>query len=327
MTVADGAAFSLANRIGEAASRIPPEFRDSPQFVSDGLSLLAGSPVVVKVETVNPLGCFKGRGSWLCLADLAERGVLNERRGVIAVSSGNFGQGVSYAARAFGTKATIVARARANPTKLERIRRLGATLVLLDGEADLFAEAERLAADGNFELVVDGRDQSTVIGAGTLATEIVAATERGVLPELEAIYVPVGDGALINGIGTWFKHRGRATRVIGVQSSSAPAVARSWRERRVLSAPTTDAIADGIDIPRPHEQSLALMVEVADDVQLVDDAELRDAQGELSTELGIGVELAASAGWAALRRTRRDRPAGVVITGSNRHPEPVFREP
>ena len=100
--------------------RIHPAFRNSPQFVHEGLSVRAGVPIIVKVETVNPIRAFKGRGTWLAVAGLAGEGSIGPGRPVVAASTGNFGQGVAFAARDHYVPAVIFADEHANPTKLDR---------------------------------------------------------------------------------------------------------------------------------------------------------------------------------------------------------------
>ena len=98
-----------AQAIQGALERIPRVFRNSPQFISDPLSAVAGVPVVVKLETANPIGSFKGRGTWLAISELAASGEVGERRGVVVASAGNFGQGVAYAGRALGVPVVVFA--------------------------------------------------------------------------------------------------------------------------------------------------------------------------------------------------------------------------
>src|SRR5258707_649906 len=93
--------------IRSALAMIHPAFRASAQYEHDGLSERAGVPVVVKVETVNPIRAFKGRGTWLAIEGLVAQGTIGPERPVVAASTGNFGQGVAFAARAFGVPAIV----------------------------------------------------------------------------------------------------------------------------------------------------------------------------------------------------------------------------
>ncbi len=308
-----------ADLIRSSHLRVPAAFRDMPQFVSEPLSELIGASVVVKAETANPIGCFKGRGTWLALADLALHGEVGEGRGVIVASAGNFGQGVAYACRALGVPAVVVAAATANPAKVDAMRRLGADVILVGEDFDVArAAAADLARETGQRLLIDGQDPWIAIGAGTIALEITDATERDEVPALSALYVPVGNGSLIAGIGTWLRHAAPFTRVIGVQAARAPAMTLSWAARRAIETEQADTVADGIAARVPVAEALELMLSVVDEMLLVDEAAIIDATAELSAALPFSVEPAAGAGWAAIRQTApHSGPVGLVLTGGN----------
>lgn len=304
--------------IAAARERIPGAFRDMPQFVAEPLTERFGAPVVVKAESVNPVGCFKGRGTWLAVAELAAAGVVGERRGLVVASAGNFGQGVAYAARAHNIPVTVYAATTANVAKLAAMRRLGADVRLAGEDFDAAREAAAAhARDGAAHLLIDGEDPWIAIGAGTLAAELTDGIEAGHLPELVALYVPVGNGALIGGIGAWLAEQRPAVRLIGVQAEAAPAMTLSWKERRAIETATADTVADGIAARVPVPEALALMLRHVDDMVLVSEAEILAAQAELAADLPLSVETAAAAGWAAARRHDRPEPIGFVLTGGN----------
>ena len=304
--------------IEAAHGRIPVELRDSPQFVHDGLSSVAHKPVIVKVETANPIRTFKGRGTWLCVAGLAEERRATADRAVVAASTGNFGQGVAYAARAHGVRAAVYAHAAANPHKLERIEALGAEVVRAGRDFDEAREAaeERARAEG-WTLLVDGEDPRIAVGAGTLALEVTRGTERGELPAVETAWVPVGNGSLISGVGTWLRSGAPGSRVVGVQSDAAPSMALSWHAGRPIETEAAATYAEGIATRVPVPEALEDMRGVVDAIALVDEDAIRSAQRDLADALGITVEGAASAAWAALLRDDRDGPALLIVTGSN----------
>lgn len=311
-----------AETIRSAHQRIPSAFRDSPQFISEPLSEQIGLAVVVKLETPNPIGSFKGRGTWLALSELVEAGRVGEERGVVVASAGNFGQGVAYAARAMKVPVTVMAATTANPAKVAGMRRLGADVRLVgeDFDAARLAAAD-LALRTGWHLLVDGEDPWIAIGAGTIALEVTDASAAGELPSLERFYVPVGNGALIAGIGTWIRSTTPSTRVIGVQAAGAPAMTLSWRERRPIETPTADTVADGIAARVPVPEALALMLEVVDEMLLVDEDQIVAATNQLSGALPSTIEPAAGAAWAAVRAAEAQRGAiGLVVTGGNVSP-------
>jgi threonine dehydratase len=272
---------------------------------------------VVKAETANPIGCFKGRGTWLAVGELVADGTVGERRGLVVASAGNFGQGVAYAARAHGVPLVVFAATTANGRKVAAMRRLGAE-VRLAGE-DFDAARDAAAAhvrDSGWHLLVDGQDPWIAIGAGSMAVELTDGIEAGDLPDPAALYVPVGNGALIGGIGAWLKAQRPGVRLIGVQAEEAPAMTLSWRERRAIETPTANTVADGIAARVPVPEALELMLRHVDGMELVSEDEIVDAQRQLRRDLPFTVETAAAAGWAAARR-HRPEPIGIILTGGN----------
>ena len=308
-----------AEAIRAAHQRIPRAFRDSPQFISEPLSAEIGIPVVVKLETANPIGSFKGRGTWLAVSELLAAGRVGERQGVVVASAGNFGQGVAYAGRAMKIPVIVFAATTASPTKVAAMRRLGAEVreVGDDFDAARLAAAD-LAAGSGWHLLVDGEDPWISIGAGTIALELTNATAAGDLPALERLYVPVGNGALIAGIGTWLRSAASSTRVIGVQAAAAPAMTLSWRERRPIETPRADTIADGIAARVPVPEALALMIGVVDEMLLVGEDQIVAATRDLSRALPSAIEPAAGAAWAAIEAAGAHGGAiSVLVTGGN----------
>ena len=181
-------------------------FRDTPQYVHEGLSAALGVPVIVKVETVNPIRSFKGRGTWTVIQALAAEGRIGPDRPVVCVSAGNFGQGVAYAARALGIPTVVFCSTRANRGKVARMRALGAEVIEVGDDFDTARGAsEAYAAEHEAELLVDGDDARISTGAATLALELTDAVAAGTLPAPAVIAVPVGNGALLNGVGSWLR--------------------------------------------------------------------------------------------------------------------------
>jgi threonine dehydratase len=308
-----------AEAIHAAYARIPAAFRDTPQYVAEPLSERLGVPVVVKVETANPIGCFKGRGTWLAVNELAAAGEVGESRGLVVASAGNFGQGVAYASRELGIPLVVFAAATASPVKVAAMRRLGAEVRLVGEDFDAAgAAAATHVAESGWRLLVDGQDPWTTIGAGTMALELTDAVEAGDLPALEALYVPVGDGALIGGIGTWLRHAAPETRVIGIQASEAPAVTLSWRAGHPIETERAETVADGLAARVPLPEALEVMRSSVDEMMLVEEDAILNAQAELSTALPLAVEASAAVGWAAMRAAAAHTGAvGLILTGGN----------
>jgi threonine dehydratase len=306
--------------IRAARSLIDPVFLDSPQYAHDGLSASAGRPVVVKVETVNPIGAFKGRGTWLAVRHLAEAGRLSSDRPLVVASTGNFGQGCAYAGRAFGVPVVVFADESANQVKMDRIRRFGADVRLAGRDFDAAREASATyATETEGELLVDGDDPWIATGAATLATELTDAATSDRLPALANAYIPVGNGSLIVGVAAWLRAVAPGCRVVGVQSEAAPSMTLSWRAGRPIETDTAATFADGIATRVPVAAALEAMVGRVDDMLLVSEDAIRTAQAELTTALGVTVEGGAAASWAGLLAdgAAAQGPSLVLVTGSN----------
>jgi len=149
------------DRIREAATVIDPVFLHTPQYVCEPLSDQLGVTIVLKVESINPIRSFKGRGTDFLLHRLA-----GDRTGIVCASAGNFGQGMAYACRKRGRPLTVFAARGANPLKVERMRALGAKVELQGDDFDEAKDAARRHATENGELYVeDGRLGAIAEGA------------------------------------------------------------------------------------------------------------------------------------------------------------------
>jgi threonine dehydratase len=299
------------DRIREAYEVIDRVFLDSPQFVCEPLSDQLGVTTVLKVECVNPIRSFKGRGTDYLLHRLGPR-----PGGFVCASAGNFGQGMAYAARTRGGRLTVFAAVSANPLKVSRMRALGATVVLEGADFDAAKDVGKRHADATGALwVEDGLAPEIAEGAGTIALELGRAKEK-----LDAVLVPLGNGSLVNGIGTWVKRFSPATRVIAVSATGAPAMQLSWHAGRAMSTPSIETIADGIGVRVPVPEAVAGMRSAVDDVMLVTDEDLIAAMRMLQVDAGLLVEPAGAAGLAAVVKRQTDfagKRVAVILTGGN----------
>ena len=295
----------LPERIKAGVAEIPAVFQRTPQFVAERLSLELGRCAVVKVETLNPIGSFKGRGTSLLTREL------DPAREWVCSTAGNFGQGVAFAARQRGAKVQVYVSPAVPGGKVASMRRLGATVDVCDRPTEVAREyAEET---GERQLVVDGLDPAMAEGAGTIGLELAAAGP------FDAAVVQLGDGALISGVACSLKSASPQTRVIGVCASGSPAMARSFAAGRPISDPGTGTIATAIAIEEPVPESFARVTALVDDVVLVDDDELRAAMTLIADALGVLVEPAGAAGVAALRRYGDEifgARVAVILTGA-----------
>ncbi len=309
-------AVPTVEEIHRAAERLDPAFAGSPLLTGTALDG-TGARVALKVETLNPIRSFKGRGAttWM-------REVGSGSDGVVCASAGNFGQGLAYAARAAGIGCRVFVGAGANPGKVEAMRRLGARVEVGGPDYDAAIATARAAADaGGLRFVQDGRDPWIAAGAATVAVELTAA---GVVPDVAL--VPVGNSALILGVAQWLRHHRPDVRIVGVCAAEAPAPALSWRAGRVVATPSAATVADGIGVREPFPESVTGMVDLVDDMVLVGEAELRAACRRVAADLGLLVEAAGAAGVAALLADParyRDRTVFTPLCGGHLPPDAI----
>jgi threonine dehydratase len=295
------------DRIAEAAEVVDPAFRNTPQFIHAALSRELGRDLVLKIETLNPIRSFKGRGADYYMRDLSPG------QHVVCASAGNFGQAIAYAGRARDVAVTVFAAKQANPLKVDRMRELGADVVL---DGDDFDAAKARARDHAAErsecvFVEDGQDPRIAEGAGTIAVELAPL-------DLDAVIVPVGNGALISGIGSWLKAHSPRTRIVGVCAEAAPSMAISWRSGEPTATDTATTIADGIAVRVPVPEAIEWMRDVVDDIVLVSEAQIRQALWTIRDAVGMIVEPAGAMGVAgALVRRLSGATQATIVTGSN----------
>jgi threonine dehydratase len=296
-------------RIAEASRIIDPVFLDSPQFLAESPGRELGCRLVVKVETMNPIRSFKGRGTEFLTASLEGKPHLT------CATAGNFGQGMAWSARKRGFPITVFSATTANPLKVERMRALGAEVRQVGRDFDeAHQAATEFAAATGARLVEDGRDVEIAEGAGTIGSELVRWPEP-----FDSVVVPLGDGALLAGIARWVKAHSPTTRMVGVCAAGAPAMERSWRTGKLCDLPA-HTIADGIAVTSPFAEALSDITGVIDEVVLVDDDSIVAAIRRAHGDLGVVLEPAGAAALAAVMTHPghfRGQLAGVVLSGGN----------
>lgn len=278
-------------RIHAASQVIDPVFLNSPQFVSDPLGARLGCRIVLKVETINPIRSFKGRG-----AECFTAGLPADVTALVCASAGNFGQGLAWAARRRGIALDVFASTRANPLKLERMRALGANVHQAGDDFDSAKDVAREWARANGRRYVeDGREPGIAEGAGTIAVELLSAG----LP-LDVMLVPLGNGALLGGMAAWARASVPRLQIIGVVAVGAPSMMLSWQRGRPIPTESADTIADGIAVRVPIPEAVRSLDGLVDDIVAVTDEHIRQAMRLLLMEVGLLVEPAGAVGVAAL---------------------------
>jgi threonine dehydratase len=295
---------------------IRPYIRRTPVIQVDPSELDASAPALpvgtLKLEQLQCAGSFKARGAFtnLLLRDVPPAGV-------VAASGGNHGVAVAYAAHRRGVPAKVFVPTVSAPAKIERIRQLGADLVVT-GEryADALAAAQEWVQRSGAMSVHAYDQRETILGQGTLGLELAAQVS-----DLDTVLVPVGGGGLIAGIASWFAG---TVRVVGVEPDGAPTLSYARAAGQPADAPAGSVAADALAPRRVGELVFPITQSYVDDVVLVGDASILAAQRALWQAFRIAAEPAASVGIAALLAGAYKPAAGehvaVVISGANMSP-------
>lgn len=295
-----------------ARRRIAPYLPRTPLFGYPALDELLGATVAVKHENHLPIGAFKVRGGVNLVALLSD----DERaRGIISASTGNHGQSIAYASRLFGVRAVICVPEGANPVKVAAIESLGAEILVQGRDFDDARErCEALALEKRFRYVHSGNEPELIAGVATGALEIFEDD-----PATEVIIVPVGGGSGAAGACIVAKAIDPAIRVVGVQSSAAPAAYRSWKEGGLVED-RMETYAEGLATRTAFELPQQILRHHLDDFVLVSDDQIRAAQATLLTvtkNLVEGAGAAAFAGACRLRDELAGQRVAVVMSGGN----------
>lgn len=303
-------------RIAQASSLIDPVFLNSPQFLAESLGEQLGCRLLVKVETLNPIRSFKGRGAEFLAA------TLEGRPSLVCASAGNFGQGMAFAARKRGLSLIVFAATSANPLKIARMRALGAEVRQVGQDFDAAKEAARaFAAASGARFIEDSKDVETAEGAGTIGVELLRWPEP-----FDTLLIPLGNGALLAGIASWVKAHQPATQIIGVCAAGAPAMERSWRTGQLVAFEQISTIADGIGVRLPVPEALTDLKGIVDDLLLVDDSAMLSAMRLAHRELGLVLEPSGAVALAALRSDParfRGQLVGAILCGGNLTPAQI----
>ena len=306
----------------DAAARVVyAAMAPTPQQRWPLLDARCGTAVWVKHENHTPVGAFKVRGGLVYFDHL--RRTQPDVAGVVAATRGNHGQSVAFAAARYGIPAAVVVPHGNSVTKNAAMRALAAELIERGHDFQASLEASMAIAAERGWHMVPSFHELLVHGVASYSLELLRA-----IPDLDARYVPIGLGSGICGAIAARDALGLKTRIVGVVSAAAPAVARSLEANRVVSHEVTTRIADGMACRTPNAEALDILRGGVDHVVEVTDEEIEEAVRALFADTHNVVEGAGAAGLAALLRERdrlRGKTAGIVLTGANIDPGPFAR--
>ena len=252
----------------EEASEIVKKVINRTKLVySEYFSETSGNKVYLKPENMQYTGAYKVRGAYYKISTLSKE---DRAKGLITASAGNHAQGVAYAAKIYGSKATIVMPTTTPLIKVNRTKAYGAEVVLHGNVYDdACAYALKLAEETGGTFIHPFDDEQVATGQGTIAMEIFKD-----LPTVDIILVPIGGGGLATGVSTLAKMLNPNVKVIGVEPAGANCLQESLRQGKVVSLPTVDTIADGTAVKTPGKNIFPYLQENIDDIITIDDHEL-----------------------------------------------------
>ena len=252
----------------EEASELVKKVTNPTKLIySEYLSAQTGAKVYLKPENMQHTGAYKIRGAYYKISTLTDE---ERSRGLITASAGNHAQGVAFAAKQFGCKATIVMPTVTPLIKVNRTKSFGADVVLHgDVYDDAYAYACKLAEENGYTFVHPFNDLDVATGQGTIAMEIVQE-----LPTVDYILAPIGGGGLITGISTLAKMLNPKIKVIGVEPAGAACMKASLKKGEVVTLPHVNTIADGTAVQTPGKKIFPYIQKNLDDIITIEDDEL-----------------------------------------------------
>lgn len=307
--------INLSPQVFQSARAIvSPHVYHTPLLTSRLLSEKSGFDIRLKAEIFQRTGSYKIRGPLNKFAHLSDE---QRRRGVICSSAGNHAQGVALAAKLKGMRAVVVMAENATPSKIEATRAYGAEVVLHGSIWDEANEkAKQLCEERGLTYIHPFDDPDLIAGQGTLGLEIYEDW-----PEVEVAIVPIGGGGLISGVSMALKGLNPKIRVVGVESSGAPAMKLSVEKDQLVTLDQVNCIIDGLKVKRVGEHTFDAVRQFVDEIVALPDSKIFEAIIWIMSHCKLVVEGAAAASVAAVLNGLIKAPAGskvvCVLSGGN----------
>ena len=299
------------DKFEEASEKVKEVTTETKLVYSDYFSQQTGNKVYLKPENMQFTGAYKVRGAYYKISTLTEE---ERQRGLITASAGNHAQGVAYAAKRYGAKATIVMPTTTPLIKVNRTKSYGAEVVLYgDVYDEACAKAYELAEEHGYTFIHPFDDPAVATGQGTIAMEIFQE-----LPLVEYILVPIGGGGLATGVSTLAKLLNPKIKVIGVEPAGANCMQESLKTGEVVTLPQVNTIADGTAVKTPGSKIFPYIQENLDDIITVHDDELIVAFLDMVENHKMIVENSGLLTVAALKHLSvKDKRVVSILSGGN----------
>jgi threonine dehydratase len=297
-----------------AARRLIERYLNPTAFhESISLGRAFGLRLWIKYENHQPTVAFKVRGTLNRILNISSE---EAGRGVVTASAGNHGQGVCYAARLRGIRATIIVPDQANPDKVEAMRNLGANVVFAGRDFDEADQrARKLEAEEGFVYFHAANDPWIIAGHGTVGLEMMEQE-----PDLDALVVPVGAGGLISGVALAAKTLNPQIEILGVQAKDCAPYFKSRELGRLTAVESADTFAEGLASRRPTPLPFAMIDRLVDDIIVATEEEMRRAIVlllEKTHNLAEGAGAAGTAGVVKLHQRLAGKKVGTILSGGN----------
>lgn len=298
-------------RFEEASEVVKKVTLETKLVYSDYLSKQTGCRVFLKPENMQFTGAYKLRGAYYAMSTLTEE---ERAKGVITASAGNHAQGVAYAAKCYGVKATIVMPTTTPLMKVNRTKGYGAEVVLYGDVYDEACEkAYELAAEQGYTFIHPFDDLRVATGQGTIAMEIFKE-----LPLVDYILVPIGGGGLATGVSTLAKMLNPKIKVIGVEPAGANCLQESIKADKIVTLPKVSTIADGTAVKTPGAKLFPYLKENLDDIITVEDQDLIVAFLDMVENHKMVVENSGLLTVAALKQLNvKEKRVVSILSGGN----------
>ena len=295
----------------EASEKVKEVTLPTELIYSEYLSVQTGNKVYLKPENMQFTGAYKVRGAYYKMSTLTEE---ERAKGIITASAGNHAQGVAYAAKKYGAKATIVMPTTTPLIKVNRTKSYGAEVVLYGNVYDESCEyAYKLASENGYTFIHPFNDLAVATGQGTIAMEIIKE-----LPLVDIILVPIGGGGLATGVSTLAKLMNPKIKVIGVEPAGANCVQESLKEGKVLTLPCVNTIADGTAVKTPGDIIFPYLQENLDSVITVADEDLVVTFLDMVENHKMIVENSGLLTAAAVKQLNvKDKKVVAILSGGN----------
>lgn len=293
----------------------------TPLDISSTFSGIVGGKVYLKYENLQKTGSFKVRGALFKTYKLYKEGV----NGVVAASAGNHAQGVAFAARIFGLKSTIVMPSTTPISKMEATMGYGAEVVV---HGNIFDEAEalalRIAKENGYAYIHPFNDIDVIAGQATIAWELLRQVNN-----IDIVVVPIGGGGLASGIISVLKTVKPSIKIVGVEASAAPKMAKSIAMKKIVQIDAAPSLADGLIVKKVGEITFEIISNIIDDIVLVDESEIAYSMYLLLERAKTLAEGAGASSLAALISGKvkniKNKNIIALITGGNADLTSIYR--